>query len=139
MGFLFKGYGRIVMPSSKYFFEAISYTKDKDQFTDGEIDKDYIPYIMNRMVAQYRDLVFFADDMNVSMNISKTHQIDFYMSVIPKKKRRALWTQKENNDAIEIIMNYYNISYDKAEPYLRILSEEQVGQLETRLNIGGRE
>jgi hypothetical protein len=127
------------MPSSKYFFEAISYTKDKDQFTDGEIDKDYIPYIMNRMVAQYKDLVFFADDMNVSMNISKTHQIDFYMSVIPKKKRRALWNQKENNDAIEIIMNYYNISYDKAEPYLRILSEEQVGQLETRLNIGGRE
>lgn len=125
--------------TSTYFFQAISNTKDIDQFTDGEIDKDYKPFSINKMVAQYRDLVFFADEMNVSHNISKKDQLIFYNEIIPKKSRRALWTNKSKDHNLEIVMSYYNITQEKADPYLRILSKEQLTELENRLNIGGRE
>ena len=117
------------MPTMSYFFNAISYTKDIEQFTDGEIEKDYKPYVMNRMIAQYKNLIFFADEMNRSHNIPKKYQLEFYMKVIPKKKRRALWATKDKVVDIQIIMDYYNISQEKAEEYMKILSKEQINKL----------
>jgi len=124
--------------TSSYFFNAVSYTKDREQFTEGEINKDYKPYVINRMVAGYSDLVLLADAMNNSHNIPKDHQLDFYMSVIPKKKRRVVWAAKKKNDDLETVMDYYNITQEKADPYLAILSHKQIIVLRDILNKGGR-
>lgn len=127
------------MPSSSYFFNAISFTKDMKQFTDGEIEADYKPFIINRMVSGYRNLVLFAEEMNVHHNISKKDHLFLYMNMIPKKKRRTLWANKIKNEDIALIMEYYNISYEKAECYMRILTPEQVDHIKHRINTGGVE
>ena len=126
------------MPSSSYFFNAVSYTKDIDQFTQGEIDKDYKPFVVNRMISQYKNLVILANEMNIRSDIEKEHQIRFYMATIPKDKRRALWVNKEKDDDLEIVMQYYEITQEKADPYLRILSTEQIQELRNRLIVGGK-
>jgi hypothetical protein len=125
------------MASSSYFFNVISHIKDIDQFSEGEIDKDYIPYIVNRMVAQYRDLVHIADAMNVSYDIPKEQQLFIYNQIIPKKKRKALWTNKKKDKNLEIIMEYYGISQDKAMEYYNILTKEQIEILSDYINSGG--
>ena len=127
------------MPSASYFFNTISNTKDIGQFTQGEIDKDYTPYVVNKMVAQYSDLVHYADELNVRPNISKENQIHLLSELIPKKKRKVLWTKKRPNENLQIIMNYYNISEDKAYPFLHILTDKQIEELNDRLNTGGRD
>ena len=126
------------MPSSSYFFNAISFTKNPDEFTQGEIDKDYKPYVINKMVGQYRDLVLFANEMNIRKDISKIDQMLFYMEVIPKKKRRALWSSSKKDENVEVIMDYYNITQEKAHPYLKILTDNEISILKDRLNKGGR-
>lgn len=126
------------MPSSSYFFNAVSYTKDSDQFTQGEIDKDYAPYVVNKMVAQYKDMIFFADEMNIRKNINKEDQLHFYMEIIPKKKRRVLWSTKKKNEDLNTVMDYYGINQDKAFDYMRILNEKQIYELRTRMNNGGK-
>jgi hypothetical protein len=127
------------MTTASYFFNAVSYTKDRDQFTQGEIDKDYKPYVINRMVAGYSELVLLADAMNISHNIPKDQQLDFYMTAIPKKKRRTVWAAKKKNDDLEVVMDYYNITQEKAYPYLKILTRDQINVLKDRLNKGGRD
>lgn len=129
----------VMTVSSSAFFNVISNSKDIDQFTQGDIDKDYKPYVVNRMVAQYKTLIFFADEMNISYRISKEHQLIFYNSIIPKSKRRVLWSAKKKDYQLEIVMKYYHISQEKADIYLRILSDAQITELEERLNTGGRE
>lgn len=140
MGILYSYYGDdIVTVTTTTFFNCVSHEKDIDTFTEGEIQKDYKPFIINRMIAQYKELIFFADAMNVSHDISKEHQLFFYNMIIPKKTRRALWNNKSKNRELSIIMQYYNLSQEKADPYLRILTREQINELEERLNIGGKE
>lgn len=126
------------MPTASYFFGAISFSKDMDQFTQGEIDKDYSPFVVNRMVAGYRELVMFADEMNIRPDIAKEDQLFLYNELIPKKKRRALWSNKRKNEDLEVVMEYYNITQEKADPYMRILSREQIHVLRERLNTGGK-
>ena len=126
------------MPTASYFFGALSFSKDIDQFTQGEIDKDYKPFVVNRMVSGYRDLVFFADELNIRPNIAKKDQLELYNLLIPKKKRRALWSTPRKNEDLEVVMNYYNINEEKAAPYMRILSREQIHDLRERLNNGGK-
>ncbi len=126
------------MPSASYFFNAVSYTKDADQFTQGEIDKDYTPFVVNKMVSQYRELVLLADEMNIRRNISKEDQLHFYMVTIPKNKRRALWSTKAKNEDLDVVMEYYNITHEKADPYMKILTGDQIQELKERLNKGGR-
>ncbi len=127
------------MPTASYFFNAISKTKDSDQFTQGEIDKDYKPYVVNRMVAGYRDLVLLAEEMNVCHNIAKEHQLAFYMATVPKKFRRTTWSAKKKDVDLEVIMRYYNINQEKADPYLQILSRKQIDELDNRLDEGGKQ
>lgn len=127
------------MPSASYIFDTISNSKDIEQFSQGEIDKDYVPYVINRMVAGYRELIFLADAMNSSYSISKQHQMEFYNEMIAKKNRRVIWSNRTKNVNIEIIMDYYNVSYDKAEVYSRILNEEQVNEMKDSMEHGGRE
>lgn len=126
------------MPSSSYFYNAISYTKDSEQFTQGEIDKDYKPFVVNKMVSGYRDTVLFAEEMTISYDISSRDQMFLYMMMLPKKKRRALWSQPKKNEDLDVVMKYYNITQEKAEPYMRILTADQIDELKERLNIGGK-
>lgn len=126
------------MPTASYFFGAVSYSKDLDQFTQGEIDKDYKPYVVNRMVSGYRDLVMFADEMNVRPNIAKEDQLVIYNQLITKKKRRALWSSAKVNEDLKTVMDYYNITQEKADPYMKILTREQIQALRERLNKGGK-
>lgn len=126
------------MTTASYFFGAVSYSKDLDQFTQGEINKDYKPFVVNRMVSGYRELVMFADEMNVRPNIAKEDQMFLYAELIPKKKRRALWSNLKVNEDLKVVMDYYNITQEKADPYMKILNHEQIQVLRERLNTGGK-
>ena len=121
------------MPSMSYFFNSASYKKD--DFTEEEF-KEYKPYVMNRMVAQYRDLIMFADEMNRATNLSNEEQYLFYKMLIPKKKRRTLWPTKKKNEDLEVIMEYYGVSRMKAEDYLKILSDDQIENIKDVFNRG---
>ena len=137
-GFLPKRNECGIMATGSYFFNAVSYTKDIEQFSQGEIDKDYKPFVINRMVAGYRDLVMFADEMNIRPNIAKEDQLYLYNQLIPKKKRRALWVNKKVDEDLQVVMDFYNITQEKAEPYMRILTPAQIQVLREQLNIVGK-
>jgi len=123
--------------SSSKIFNIISYTKEKLSVAD--IDNYYISYIINRMVAQYPELIVFAEYMNRYHNIDKYDQFLYYCQIIPKSKRKVLWIGREKNDDIDIISEYYCVSYTKAMEYYKILDSDQIDVLREKINEGGRE
>ena len=125
--------------SSSFFFNTISHSKDIDQFTEEEIKKDYVPYVVNKMVAQYPNLVYYANELNCSHNIPKDQQLYFYNELIPKKKRKTLWNSIKKDEQMEIVTKYYKVSQDKASEYIRILTDDQIEELKARMYPGGRE
>lgn len=127
------------MPSLSHFFDAICYSKDIDQYTEEEIKKDYSPFLMNRMIAQYKSFIFLANWMNKHSNIDNDIQLKIYMDNIPKKKRQALWINKFVPSDLAAVMEYYNITQEKADPYMKILTPEQIDELARRMETGGEE
>jgi len=123
--------------TSSSFFNSISYLKDIDNYTQEEIESDYVPFVVNKMLAHYQNLIFFVDEMNCSHDIPKEQQLFFYDYLIPKQKRRVLWSNKKKDEVLEIIKEYYKISDDKAQDYKKILTEKQVEVLKSKLNKGG--
>lgn len=125
------------MVTASNFFNSISNTKE-DDYTQGEIDKDYKPYVVNKMLSKYKDLIHVVNEMNMSSKLDKRMQFDFLMQMVPKKQRRVLWSHSCKNENIPIIMEWYNISEEKAEQYLKFLKAEEIEFIRDKMERGGK-
>jgi hypothetical protein len=77
--------------------------------------------------------------MNLSSQLDKKMQYDFFFHSIRKYKRKySKWLKSKEVENINIIKEYYNISLNKAKEVLLILSEEQITELKSRLDKGGK-
>lgn len=99
---------------------------------------DYVPFVVNRALSHGRDTVLFANIMNMYPRLSSKMQYDFYFFAIPRKKRYNKWVKKDTSTDITIIKKYYKCSDDTAVEYTKILSPEQIKELSSRMDVGGR-
>jgi hypothetical protein len=126
-------------PTLGDFFYEITYGKNDERFTDGEIERYYSPFVITKMLATDPDFVVVADLLN-NMNLDNKSHFLFLMHVFPKRKlRMPAFPAKVKNEDMELIMEFYNISDTKAVEYLSILSKEQIQIIYDCLNNGGRE
>ena len=117
------------------FANSITYTK-KDIMNELN-EKDYAPFLVNRSISYHQDCVLYANEMNRRFDISHKLQYHYLLNSIRKRKRFAKWSKPELVDDLKIVMEYYEISREKAEEYLTILKDREIGILRKRLNKGG--
>jgi hypothetical protein len=103
-----------------------------------ECESSYPPYIINRCFSGFLDTILIANEMNLNSHLDKKLQYDFYINIIRPKKRFSPWIKKEKLDSLESIKQYYGYSDDKAKTALKILTEEQIEFIKSKLNRGGR-
>lgn len=99
---------------------------------------DYNQFIVNRALSFGRDTILFANELNMNPHIPNNWAYDFLYFGIPKKKRYDKWIKREEVKDLDIIVEYYNISFKKAIEYVKILSTEQIKELKQRLDKGGK-
>ena len=114
------------------------YTKSIDSKSEQLDIADYNSFMINRALSFGADTCLFANEMNINSNIPKEWQYDFLYYGIPKKKRYNRWIKFDKIDNIDVIMENYNCSFQKAIEYSKILTEEQIEELKKRLNRGGK-
>jgi hypothetical protein len=114
------------------------YTKSIDSKSEQLDISDYNAFIVNRALSFGVDTCLFANEMNINSSIPNNWQYDFLYYGIPKKKRYNKWIKFDAIDNIDIIQEYYNCSFQKAIEYSKILTEEEIEILKTRLNKGGK-
>ena len=120
------------------YIKAINESKD-DIMVDKFSEKKYSPFIVNRGLSFFMDTIFQTNEMNHNYHLDSRLQFDYLLNSIRKKKRYSKWLKPEKLDNLEIIKEYYGFGNEKAKDALKIISEEQLGYIKTKLNQGGVE
>lgn len=122
----------------KDYLNSINLSKNNLIDSDPECEKQYPPYIINRCYSGFIDTILLANEMNLNSHIDKKLQYDFYINIIRPKKRFSPWLKKEKLDSLESIKQYYGYSDEKAKVALKILTDDQVEFIKSKMNRGGK-
>lgn len=101
-------------------------------------EKNYPPYIINKCMSHHMDTVMFANEMNQYPGLDKKLQYNFFINTVRPRKRFSPWGKKEKVKDIELVKEFYGYSTEKAMQALRILTENQLEMIRTKLNKGGK-
>ena len=101
------------------------------------LEKEYVPFIVNRGLSFNHDTALYANEMNVQNHLDPKLQFDFLLNTIRPKKRWGKWIKRENNDTLELIKKYYSCSYEKARDYSTLLDDSQLDIIRQNIELGG--
>lgn len=119
------------------FTKTINDTKHNLMDEDPEVEKDYIPFLVNRSLGYFMDTIIYANEMNRFNSLDYKLQYDFLLNIIRPRKRYSKWLKKSKNDNIDLIKKFYGYSYTKAKDVVDILSEDQIEHIRSKLDTGG--
>ena len=121
------------------FLNEINLTKKDLIREDPLVEKDYNPFMINRGLSYFADTVMYANEMNRHSGIPKIWQNDFFLNTITRKKRFSKWHKKDTESkSLQLVMEYYKYSTEKAKEVLGILTPEQLKMIELKLYKGGK-
>ena len=122
------------------FVNDINFGK-KDIMTDSDnpelAEKTYNPFLTNRALSYFPDTIQFANMMNKNSHIDNMLQYSFLLNIIRKRKRFSKWFKKNDDDVLQMVIDYYGYSVNKAKEALKILNNEQIEAIRVKLIKGG--
>ncbi len=122
------------------FLNEINYGKNNLIQQSDNVDlaeKIYTPFLVNRGLSYFADTILFANEMNIHHQCDNKLQFEFYLNTVRKRKRFTKWYKKEQDQYLDIIVNHYGYSYDKARQVISLFNEEQLQQLKKMRSEGG--
>ena len=109
------------------FLTAINYSKESLFNTDDEMmQKDYVPFIINRCLSYFPDTILHANEMNKCSHIEKQLQFDYLRFAIRKRKRYSKWLKDDISENLDLVKRNFNYSNSKAKEALSILTSEDI-------------
>lgn len=117
--------------------KSLTQTRD-DIYTSEELfNKEYIPFMVNRILSHSPNTALFADVMNRHGVIDKKLQYDFYRLGLSKSKGYTKWIKKETSDLnqehLDFISETMHLSTQRAiEVYSLIGADAIQAQLDAR-------
>jgi len=123
----------------KEYLNAVNHTKKPLMDTEDEAwEKKYLPFVVNRCISPFLDTIMLVNEMNRLHHLDKKLQFDFLLNSIRTRKRFAPWMKANKISNLEYVKEFYGYSNAKAKSALTILTNEQVKQIKTSLNKGGK-
>ena len=121
------------------FLNDINYGKKNLMVNDvdHQVEKQYLPFIVNKGLSYTMDTVIYANEMNIRPNTDKKLQFDYLINTIRRNKRFPKWMKSEENENIRVIMDYYGYNVQRAKEVLSLHSMEEISQLKEKLDTGG--
>jgi hypothetical protein len=106
---------------------------------EGDLDfKDYAPFLINRSLSNHLDCVLHVNEINMWPGIDKDMQYQYLLnSIRPMKRKFVPWQKADSDRDIECVKIYFGYSNAKAKEALRILTDEQIADIKTKIDTGG--
>lgn len=122
-------------------FDVINLIHTKDHYPSEEEMGHYSPFMGNRSLSQFQELIFHAQAMNENWGIPKEANFAFYYHSVSKKKRFSKWAKKDDleEEKMKKLKDYYGYSSIKAREIIPII--DQLGlweQIDKDLHKGGK-
>lgn len=93
---------------------SINQTKENLLSKDPKLEKDYVPFVVNKCFSYFPETIFHANRMNMHSFLDKKMQYDYYMHSVSKKKRFSKWIKPEEDEKLELIKEVFGYSDKKA-------------------------
>jgi len=122
----------------KDWLNTINHEKSNIIDQEPDTESQYPPYIVNRCLSGFIDTLMYANEMNMSHHVDKKLQYDFFINIIRPKKRFSPWLKKEQISDLELVKSYYGYSNEKARIALKVLTDEQLTIIKSKLRKGGK-
>lgn len=121
------------------FVNAINYNK-RDLFEDPQAEKDYVPFIVNRTLSYFPDTILYANEVNrLASTMPKQWQFEFLRGTVSKRQRFSKWAKvPQNSHDLTAVQQTYKYSTEKALEVLSILSQQQLEDLRSQMDKGGK-
>jgi len=119
----------------KDWLNSINHTKVN--LLEENPDAKYPAYIINRCMSGHLDTVLFANEMNMNHHLPLDMQYSFFLNSVRKRKRFSPWLRKDEIKDLDLVKRYYGYSNEKAKQALRILTNEQLNFIKSKLETGG--
>jgi len=120
------------------FLGDITKTKRNILRQDSDAERDYSPWIINKMLSMNIETVLYSQEMNSNYVATKQMQYDFYISAIRPGYRKMNWVKDINNKDVKLLQAYYEINREKATDILSVLTKEQLGEIKMKMDKGGK-
>lgn len=114
------------------FVESITFSK-KDIW-DETTRTGYVPFIVNRQLSRFPELVHYANDMNRFHQLAPELQYRYLLSTAPKRKRFAKWKKQDKDATLALIMKHFMCNLQAAEEIRMVLSTVQLQELDELYN-----
>ena len=108
------------------FLNSINQSKDNLLKGDSRLEKEYVPFVINKCFSYFPDTVFYANRMNQVPFLDKRMQYDYLLSSISKRKRFSKWVKPEENKNIEIVKEIFGYSDAKAREIVDLLPMDKM-------------
>ena len=125
------------MSELKDWLNSINQTKKNLIDEDPTITKEYPPYIINKCLSGHIECLMYANEMNLNHSLDKKLQYDFLINIVRIKKRYSPWIRKDKIKDLDVVKSYYKYSNEKAEQALKILTQDQINFIKSKLETGG--
>ena len=122
--------------SSAFFFNAICGKRDVIE-ENPDLEREYVPYVVNKYFSWHQDCVSDANDMNQNPFLDKKLQFDYFINTIRKRKRGLLWETEKVSDDVSSVREYFKTSLSKAKYIYKLISIDDMGVIRKRLFKGG--
>ena len=121
------------------FLNDINYGKKNLMIddTDHQVEKQYLPFIVNKGLSFTMDTVLYANEMNIRPNTDKKLQFDYLINTIRRNKRFPKWMKPEEDENIKVIVEYYGYNLQRAKEVLPLHSMKELSFIKEKLNTGG--
>ena len=121
------------------FLNDINYGKKNLMIDDidHQVEKQYLPFIVNKGLSYTMDTVIYANEMNIRPHTDKKLQFDYLINTIRRNKRFPKWMKPEEDENIKVIVEYYGYNVQRAREVLPLHSMKQLSQIKEKLNTGG--
>jgi hypothetical protein len=121
------------------FVNAINSSKKENLIKDEYVEKEYVPYVVNKSFSYHADSLMYANAMNLYHFLPNKLQNDYLLNSIRPAKRFAKWVKKFESTDLEAVKTYYGYSTKKAREALLILTPTQITTIKKFLEGGMRD
>ena len=120
----------------KEIIPSILQTKEYALLTEQD-EKSYSSFMVNKALSFHRDTCLIANEVNKYPNLDSKLKYDFLLNIVRSQKRPyTKWFKRTESSDLLAVKEYYGYSDSKAYDALRILDDEQIAMIKTRINKG---
>lgn len=121
----------------KDYLNSINHDKTPLLDSHPEVEKSYVPYVINRCMSYFPDTILYANSMNMRCGLDKKMQFDYLRLSVRPRKRFSKWIKNEISEEVSKIKQYFGYSTQKALEIQPLLSKEDKKAILEGLKRGG--